>query len=157
MDNNYMNTQATEGALGWNDEITKDDEFELLPAGVYDFKVESLERGYFDGSEKMSACPKADLTLIVHDPVTGKEGKIFESLFLHSKSEWRLSQFFTAIGQKKKGEPLRMDWNKVPGSSGRLELTVNEYTSKKDGSKRQNNRVGRYLPKEIKTFTPGQF
>ena len=118
MDNNYMNTQATEGALGWNDEITKDDEFELLPAGVYDFKVESLERGYFDGSDKMSACPKADLTLIVRDPVTGKEGKIFESLFLHSKSEWRLSQFFTAIGQKKKGEPLKMNWNMVP--SGRL-------------------------------------
>ena len=51
MDNNYMNPQATEGALGWNDEITKDDEFELLPAGVYDFKIESLERGYFDGSD----------------------------------------------------------------------------------------------------------
>lgn len=154
---NYMNPQAADGALGWNDEITKDDEFELLPAGTYDFKVKSLERGYFDGSEKMSACPKADLTLIVRDPVTGKEGKVFESLFLHSKSEWRLSQFFTSIGQKKKGEPLKMDWNKVPGSSGRLELTVNEYTSKKDGSKHENNRVGRYLPKETKTFTPGKF
>ena len=49
----YMNPAA--GALDWDSEITKDDEFELLPAGTYSFKVESLERARFAGSEKMSA------------------------------------------------------------------------------------------------------
>jgi len=150
MDNNM------ERALDWNDTINKDDEYELLPEGTYEFTVESFERGRFDGSEKMSACPMANLTLLVKDPATGKQGKVFDTLFLHSKAEWRLSQFFTGIGQKKKGEPLRMDWNRVPGSTGRLELTVNKYT-KKDGSSGENNRVGKYLPKEKKQFTPGQF
>ena len=149
----YMNG-GMEGALDWNSEITKDDEYELLPEGTYNFRVESFERGRFNGSEKMSACNQANLTLAVTDPASGKSGKIFDTLFLHSKSEWRLSQFFTAIGQKKKGEPLRMNWNLVPGATGRLELTVNRYT-KKDGSTGENNRVGKYLP-PTQAWTPGQ-
>lgn len=146
----YMNPAA--GALDWDSEITKDDEFELLPAGTYSFKVESLERARFAGSEKMSACNQANLTLILTG-VDGKQHKVFDSLFLHSKAEWRLSQFFTAIGQKKKGEPLKMNWNMVPGSTGRLELTVNKYT-KKDGTPGENNRVSKYLPPQA--WTPGQ-
>lgn len=142
-------------ALDWNDEISQESEFELLPAGEYTFTVESLERGRFDGSEKMSACPMANITLLVSDPVSGKSGKVFDSLYLNSKAEWKLSQFFVAIGQKKKGEPLRMNWTQVPGSTGRLELSVNKYS--KNGEERTNNRVSRYMPKEQATFTPGQF
>lgn len=142
--------------LDWNDTITKDDEFELLPAGTYDFTVESFERARFDGSDKMSPCPQANLTLVLRDPISGKEGRVFDTLYLNAKAEWKLSQFFTGIGQKKKGEPLKMDWNQVPGASGRLELGVNNYT-KKDGTSGQNNRVGKYLPKEQKKFVPGQF
>lgn len=146
---------AMEKALNWDDEISKESEFELLPAGEYSFTVESLERGRFDGSDKMSACPKADLTLILKT-TDGKEAKAFDTLYLHSKAEWRLSQFFTAIGIKKKGEPLRMNWGQVPGSTGRLKLSVNKYKSK-DGEDRENNRVERYLPYEQKAFTAGKF
>ena len=148
----YMNPAA--GALDWDSEITKDDEYELLPAGIYNFKVESMERARFNGSEKMSACNQANLTLILTG-ADGKQHKAFDSLFLHSKAEWRLSQFFTSIGQKKKGEPLKMNWNLVPGSTGKLELTVNKY-KKKDGSDGENNKVGKYLPPEQKAWTPGQ-
>lgn len=151
-----MNDNSIDRALDWNDTITKEAEFELLPEGEYNFTVESFERGRFDGSEKMSPCPMANLTLLVSDPATGKTGRVFDSLYLNSKAEWRLSQFFTAIGQKKKGEPLVMNWNQVPGSSGRLKLTVNKYTDK-NGNARENNRVGNYLSKEQKAFTPGQF
>lgn len=151
-----MENQNLEAALDWNSEISKESEFELLPEGEYDFEVESFERGRFDGSEKMSACPQANLTLIVKDPDTGKSGKVYDTLFLHSKAEWRLSQFFSAIGQKKKGEPLRMNWNLVPGAKGRLKLIVNKYTSK-NGDQRENNRVSSYLIKEQKAFVPGQF
>ena len=143
-------------AFDWNDEITKDDEFELLPEGTYDFEVKIFTRGYYDGSEKMAACPRADLTLEVTNTETGKKGQVIDSLYLNSKAEFRLSQFFFAFGQKKNGEPLRMDWNTVPGAKGRLELSVNNYQDK-DGNKRQNNRVAKYLPKEPKVFTPGKF
>ena len=151
-----MENQNLEAALDWNSEISKESEFELLPEGEYDFEVESFERGRFDGSEKMSACPQANLTLIVKDPDTGKSGKVYDTLFLHSKAEWRLSQFFSAIGQKKKGEPLCMNWNLVPGAKGRLKLIINKYTSK-NGDQRENNRVSSYLIKEQKAFVPGQF
>lgn len=134
------------GALGWNDTITKDDEYTLLPAGTYNFEVRMFERGYFNGSEKMSACPQANLTIYVDDG-QGNAGQISDSLFLHSKAEWRLSQFFASIGKKKKGEPLIMDWDHVVGAVGKLDLDVNTYT-KKDGSQGKNNRVGKYLPYE---------
>ncbi len=151
-----MTENIVDSALDWDSEITKENEFELLPEGIYEFTVESMERGRFDGSEKTSACPKASLTLAIINPATGHVCRVFDSLLLHSKFEWKLSQFFTAIGEKKKGEPLRMNWANVPGASGKLELTINQY-KKKDGSNGENNRVSKYLPKEFKKFVPGQF
>lgn len=150
-----MSNEMNNGALDWNSQIEKESEFELLPEGTYDFVVSQMERGRFSGSDKMSACPVATLTLEVKDPIGGLAGRVIENLYLHAKSEWRLSQFFTAIGQKKKGEPLIPNWNMVPGSKGRLELSVNEY--EKNGEKRKNNRVTRFLPAEKKAFVPGQF
>lgn len=143
-------------ALEWDSEISKESEFELLPEGTYNFTVESIERGRFEGSEKMGPCPVANLTLRVSNPVDGRTGNVFDHLYLHSKAEWKLSQFFEAIGQKKKGEPLRMNWNEVPGSSGKLKLGICKYTSK-SGESRENNQVTQYLLKETRKFTPGQF
>ena len=50
-------------ALEWDSIIEKESEFVLLDDGEYDFTVTDLERGRFDGSEKMSACPMAKVTL----------------------------------------------------------------------------------------------
>lgn len=159
MDNNINNVKNAEDlgtGLDWNAEISKESEFELLPAGTYDFTVEDMQRGEFPGSAKMSRCYKADLTIRVSDPATGKSGRIFDTLYLNSKAEWRLSQFFTSIGQKKHGETLRMNWNKVIGSTGKLKLSINKYTSSKTGEDRENNRVSEYLaPAVDKTWTPG--
>jgi hypothetical protein len=158
MDNNTnaaMNEDLGTG-LDWNAEISKESEFELLPPGTYDFTVEDMQRGEFQGSQKMSRCYKSDLTLRVSDPTTGKSGRVFDTLYLNSKAEWRLSQFFTSIGQKKHGEPLRMDWNKVVGSTGKLKLTIKKYTSSRTGEDRENNRVSEYLaPAVQKAWAPG--
>ena len=86
----------------------------------------------------------------------GNERKVFDSLYLNTKAEWRLSQFFLSIGQKKKGEPLRPNWNEVPGSAGKVELIVNSYTDK-NGNPKRNNKVSKYLPYEPKKFTAGNF
>ena len=143
--------------LAWDSEITKELEFELLPDGEYAFTVESVERGRYSGSDKLAACPMAKLSLRVSDE-NGNQGVVLDTLYLNSKAEWKLSQFFTAIGQKKKGETLRMNWNLVPAASGKLELTVNEYIDK-NGTKKKNNRVWRYLPKEAApaAFVPDTF
>ena len=149
-----MSTENMNEALDWSSSIEKESEFELLPEGEYEFRVESMERGRYPGSERMSACPMANITLILTDDA-GEQHKVFDTLYLHKKSEWKLSQFFVGIGQKKKGEPLNPRWDEVPGSTGRLELTINEYTSKTDGTKKKNNKVSRYLPKEVKKWAPG--
>lgn len=132
-----------ERELDWGDTLVNDgNEFILLPAGEYEFEVTKFERGRFNGSAKMPACPKAELTFKIESP----KGTAFvsEQLLLHTKMEWRLSAFFAAIGQKKKGQPLQMNWNTVVGSKGRCKIIINKYTNK-DGVERENNRVDSYI------------
>lgn len=148
-----------ERELGWDDTISKEGEdFPLLPAGDYDFIVEKFERGRFNGSTKMPACNQAKLTLKVFN--TMMETHIVETLMLHTKTEWKLSQFFTSIGQKKKGEPLRMDWNRVIGASGKCKVIVNTYKNN-NGQDKTNNRIDKfYAHEEVKqanSYTPGSF
>lgn len=69
------------------------------------------------------------------------------NLFLHSKTEGILSSFFSSIGLKKKGEPLRMNWNLVPGSKGRCKVKVRNWKGN-DGEERQSNEIVRFYPKE---------
>ena len=139
----------------WDDTITKDaSDFILLPEGDYNFTVESFERGRHTGSDKLPACNKAILTLRI-DTAEGT-AKITHNLFLHSKTEGLLSAFFSCIGQKKKGEPLKMNWQKVIGATGRCKIGINTYT--KDGEERKNNDIKRFYPKEDgPAFKAGEF
>lgn len=136
--------------LSWDDNIEKDsDEFVVLPEGDYEFIVESYERARHPGSEKLPACNKA----IVKLRIDSQYGTAFinHNLFLHTNTEGMLSAFFTAIGQKKKGEALRMNWNSVPGSTGRVHVKPKEYNG------RQYNDIKKFYPKEEKQFKAGEF
>lgn len=133
---------STPHELGWDDEITSDGgEFHLLEEGDYTFTVTAFERGRFPGSAKIPACNKAILTLSVDD--CGNTARVRHELILYSTMEWTLSAFFRAIGQKKKGEPLRPRWNEVVGSKGRARFKVRTYT-RKDGSEGQVNEADRF-------------
>ena len=68
---------------------------------------------------------------------------IIERLILHTKMEWKLSQFFCSIGQKKHGEPLRMNWNKVLGAKGRCKVYVDTYTTDR-GEERKTNKISKF-------------
>lgn len=140
-------TQNMEHELGWDDEIEKDgSDFILLPDGDYDFTVTKFERGRFQGSAKMPACNQAKLELTVHSPEYG-DVVVFHNLFLHTQTEGFLSNFFAGIGQKKKGERLRMNWGTVIGSKGRLKLEINKYIGN-DGKEKTNNQVNKFYPYE---------
>lgn len=129
--------------LDWDDVLENDgSEFPVLPEGDYAFEVTGFERGSFPGSEKMCACNKATLTLKVESE--HGTANIFDDLILHKRMEWKLSQFFRAIGQKKKGECVTMNWNAVIGARGRARFVVNKYTDR-NGQDRENNKVGKYL------------
>lgn len=139
----------------WDDEIEKDSsDFILLPEGDYDFTVESFERARHNGSEKLPPCNKAILKLRIETP----EGAalVNQNLFLHTKTEGMISAFFTAIGQKKKGEKIKMNWNAVIGAKGRCKIGIHEWTGD-DGEKRQGNQVKKFYPFEEKQFKAGVF
>lgn len=131
--------------MGWDDVISEESSFTLLPEGDYDFKVTKFDRARFNGSDKIRPCPKAILTL----SVSGKEGTtvITENLLLTKTLEWKLSQFFISIGMKKHGEELKMNWSQVVGATGRCHVVVNKWKNDK-GEEKQNNRVDKYLEPE---------
>ena len=98
----------------------KRQEFVQLTPGDYQFTVTNLERGRHTPNPqnpgKLPACNKATLTLQIETA----EGiaQLTHNLFLHTSTEGMLSAFFGSIGQKKHGEPLRMNWNNVVGAKG---------------------------------------
>lgn len=142
--------------LKWDDTINMDaGEFILLPEGDYNFIVESFDRGRHAGSENLPPCNKAILKL----RIKAQEGEIIinHNLFLHTKTERMLSAFFASIGQKKKGEPLKMNWNIVPGSTGKAKIGIHIYKNK-DGEERKSNEIKRFYPKEEgPVFKVGEF
>ena len=139
-----------EKELGWDDEISNDDrEFAVLPEGDYRFTVEKFERGRSKGSGKLPPCNMAILTLRVTSLDGSSASTVTDYLVLHSKVEWKISSFFRAVGLKKHGEPLRMEWSKVYGSSGRLKLIVEH------GDNRDFNKVDKYYdPDDTVTTAP---
>lgn len=114
--------------LGWEDTIEKESSFILLPEGDYQFKVTAFQRERHNGSEKLPACNKAVLTIGIDTPQG--EASIKYNLFLHSRTEGMISAFFLAIGQKKHGEPFKMNWNKVVGATGACKVGTKTYNEK---------------------------
>lgn len=130
--------------FNWDSEIQHDGEgFELLPEGDCDFEVKGFERGRHNGSDKMPPCPKA----IVSIRVTNAEGRsttIRHNLLLHSRCEGLLCEFFTAIGHRRHGERLKMDWNRVAGCRGRCRVGVRTFTSNRTGEEMKTNEIKRF-------------
>lgn len=143
--------------LGWDDIIEHDSTFVVLPEGDYPFVVTGFERGRFNGSEKLSACSMAIVTLDVSDPISGQTATVTENLPLHTKMEWKLCQFFTCLGLRKHGERLQMPWNRVIGAHGWCRLNINRWTGQRDGREMENNRVDKFLaPDEAPATSPAQ-
>lgn len=155
-----------EKELGWDDEIEKESDFVLLPEGDYNFTVSAFERGRHEGSEKLPPCNKAIISL--HIESNEVNTTIKHNLFLHTKTEGMLSAFFCAIGQKKHGEKLKMNWTAVVGAKGRCKVGIRNWTSKNNELMQSNEIKKFYDPEETKptetsvnsqagVFTPGKF
>jgi hypothetical protein len=150
-----MGTDVTnDRELGWDDEIEKDSSgFILLPAGEYEFTVKEFERARYAGGGKLPACNQAKLKLeIVTNDGTAL---INHNLFLHSRTEGLVSAFFVAIGQKKHGEKLKMNWPKVIGARGRAKIGIREYDGKTFNEVKQFLEPG--SPQAAPSFKPGSF
>ena len=133
------------GEWGWDTPIENDSEFQLLPEGDYNFRVVKFERGRHSGSDKLPPCNKAILTIELWNG--SAKSTIEHNLFLHSKCEGLLCEFFTAIGQRRHGERLVPRWNEVIGATGTCKVSVREWTSSRDGRTMQSNDIKRFYEK----------
>lgn len=145
--NNGMNNGMMEGhELDWDGVIEEDDEYIILPPDDYNFVIKGYDRTRFNGSEKMPPCNQVTVDIAIN--YNGKEVIIKHKLFLHSKVERILSAFFRGIGQKKKGEPLKMNWPMVPGSTGRCKIGTKIYNGN------EYNEIKKFYPKDEMPVTP---
>ena len=145
-----MTDTTEERVLGWDDEITAEPmEWTPFPEGEYDFVVTKFERARYEPGphSKMPACPMAKIEIMVQESNTTNTRKIQNNLFLHSRTEWRIAEFFKSIGQKKEGEPFKPNWLMLIGSKGRVKVGIREYTDK-NGNKRESNEVLNFLEPE---------
>lgn len=132
--------------LDWDSEISAESSFTLLPEGEYPFKVVEFQRGYYNGGEKLPACPKAELKIEIDGGENGKV-TVAHNLFISRKTEGLLCEFFTSIGLKKHGEPLKMNWQLVPGATGRCKVGTRKYNGD------DYNEIKRFLKPEDKPAT----
>lgn len=134
--NNYNNDEA----LDWNDTV-EEQVFENLPNGDYNFQIVGFERARFPGSEKMSPCPQAIITVRVDGGAQYGNREMKTMLFLNKKTQGRLFAFFEAIGAPRTPDgKVTMDWNRVNGARGRCTVGEREYNGKK------YNEIKKFLP-----------
>ena len=159
----YMNQE-----IGWEDSISKDSEFTILPEGDYSFTVTKFERARHNGSEKLPPCNKVILTLELTDGMN--TGTVTHNLFMHRKCEGMLCAFFTAIGQRKHGETLKPKWDQVVGSTGTCKIGIRKWTGR-DGNQMESNEIRKFYEKDTAPaaapqqqsfapqsgYTPGKF
>lgn len=134
--------EKLERELAWDDTIDANaDEFPLLEPGEYEFTVLGFERARFPGSAKLPPCPQAKVNLLVNGV------KMVHNLYLHSKCEGLICAFFKAIGARKSGERLQMDWGKITGATGRCQVGIRKWKDRY-GTERESNDISKFLPAE---------
>lgn len=139
--------------IGWDGEIEKDGGFTELPEGDYDFSIDHYERSRENATDKDPACNAA----IVHFNILCADGSavsVRDTFKLLKKYEWKLSALFRSVGLKKEGEKIRLDWDALPGLTGRCHIKP---TAGKKNPDMKFNNISKLYPKEPKQFTPGNF
>lgn len=112
----------------------------VLDDGFYPFTVQKFERGRFEGSAKMQACPMAIVTLKVQG-AKGEEALVTQRLYLLERMLWKVSQFMAAIGNgRNEHGKVMVNWGDVEGRGGWLKLKKRTYTNR-DGQERETNDV----------------
>lgn len=135
--------------LEWDEEIEAGSDFTLLPEGTYNFKVESFERGRSKGEKDIPPCKMAILKIKLYNDE--QSTLVTEYLTLWSTLKWKVSEFFESIGAPMVDDKVKMDWNMVPGATGKCSVIIHKY---KDN---EYNKIKKFLPPERKKFTAGQF
>lgn len=150
-----MENQDTGRALDWNDAV-EEKEFEPLKKGTYSFQVVGFQRKRHEGSDNLPPCPMAELDIQIDGKSYGKR-VLKHRLFLHSRTESFLAQFFKSIGMQENDGKVVMDWGKVPGAKGTCEIIEREFVNK-SGNIIKTNQISKFLaPTTTSGWQAGSF
>ncbi len=118
----------------WGDEIDPTQQYVLLPEGPAMFSVMELKRERKEFG-KYGVQNVAVVKLMVSSMTEGYDSKEIEvNLPLVNDLKWKITNFFTSIGQRKHGDEGKFvpDWSKVVNATGTCVLEHRSYTNKKD-------------------------
>ena len=122
--------------------------FRPLPEGEYTFRIKTPVQ--FRTASKSGNEMAVVVLSIDHEDW---EHEVKDNLVLIKSCEWKLASFFRAIGLKKHGVPLVLNWNRVPGTSGRCKVKTETY-KKDNGDMGTSNKVAYYIDAPERTIEP---
>lgn len=101
-------------------------EYVLLTPGEYEFTVDSVEFGDFNGSAKIPPCGR--VTVNIH--VDTEAGKAFlnNNFYVCKEASGLIAAFFKCIGMVKEGQKtFKPDWDAIKGKTGIVKTSQREY------------------------------
>jgi hypothetical protein len=143
-------TEKTE--MNWNDEIDPSadrPERVLMPEGPVKFAVLSFKRARKEFG-KFGTINVAEIKLLVISVSGEGDGaEVTINLGLHADLQWKITEFFTAIGQRAHGDKGKFvpNWAKVEDSEGYAINKHRELVTKK-GEKYMVNDLAKFCTKE---------
>ena len=129
--------------LAWDATITEDsNDFEPFEPGVYMFRVDKIEKARSKGNDKNPPCNMAKVTIELSDGQ--RKSRTTDYILLRQDLQWKIGQYFVALGMKKKGEPFSVNFDGSINKEGFVEVEKEPYTNR-EGKTRYRNRIVSYL------------
>ena len=104
----------------------EEQEYVLLAPGEYEFTVDSVDFGDYNGSDKIPACGK--VTVNIH--VDTDKGRAFlnNNFYVCKEAAGLIAAFFKCIGMIKEGQKtFSPDWDHIKGKKGIVKTSQREY------------------------------
>lgn len=101
--------------------------FVILPKGNYPFEIVDAKEGKMDkdGSSLPKGTQFIELTLKITNPATEETVKVYDNLYFHSKTAWKIDALLKAIGKHPgEGEVIEIDCFDLIGSEGNADIKV---------------------------------
>lgn len=154
---NTTPAEMPEGALGWDapvDPTKTGGKFGVLPEGDAVAIVTKLERKRQEFG-KFGTINVAVLTISLRSIVDDSESELQLYLGLHSDLAWKLTAFFTALGQRKHGDSglFVPNWTKVEHDTFACTVKQRKF-HKKDDAPGEKTGVGNEIDK---FYTPEEW
>lgn len=145
---NQFYQMPDDGVLDW-DSVVEEQVYIPIKPGRYPFVVTSYARGRHNASAKLPACPQATVNIIVRAGGEVGDREMSRDFFLHKKTQGFLFEFFRSIGCATPDGKIQMDWNRVQGAQGWVEIYDRPYKTK-DGRDATAADIRRFIdPKEM--------